>query len=908
MRSLPPYAPDVGAGPTTVHERPTASTRWPLVGRYQQIEEFEAALSADGCDGLLIVGEAGVGKTRLAEHCRQEATRRGLRTARAQGSATAGRTPLAALAHLLPESAATADDAISPAALFADTVRFLAGPERLLLLVDDIHLLDGTSLVLLGQLLATGTVFLLGTVRSGAVIPDGLRALQRTDRMARIDLAPLLRSDVATVLHLGLGAPVDAVVEEGLWALTRGNPLALREAVRGAQVSGALVLVDGVWRARGPLGVSGRALDLVRETLSGCSREAREVLEVLALCQPVGLAELERIADIGQLDGLERAGLLVVESDGSRNTVTLAHPMYADALLAELTVTSRRRLLRHAAERLTEAGARRRSDVLRLAQWQVAAGIVPDGEVLLRAARLARFAQDFDAVENVARVAWRDLGLPEAAVLVGEALAETGRFSLAETVLSDAQQRPRLSDEVRADLVLVRATNLFRGLLDPRTALTMLRDVRQSLADPESEAAALLRLREAWIVLMNGNLLAAQQLLVDMPDVSTARVTAARAFVDGPVCIFGGRLAAGIEAARAGEVSARALTEPIGSLHPGLHVMHRVLANAEAGRLASAAETSALVHAALVGERAVSARIWTLATMGRVSLHQGQLATARRQFTDSLALAEAHDFEGPTRTALNGLAVAHGQRGEAEPASRAAQRLDAASGEFGFLAPEHFLGRAWAAYASGHPEEARRFLRQGADVARDTGHVVSEAWLLHDLTRMGDLTPAARLGELAAASDSEFLVARAVHAVALVARSAQRLAAASDEFERLGAVLLAAEAAAAAASAAAATGDGRYASLLRSRTAMLAARTEGAATPALVRSDGPAPLTGREREIGSLAAAGLSSREVADRLFLSPRTVDNHLQRIFTKLGISRRSELASALHLQDSASEGIIE
>jgi DNA-binding CsgD family transcriptional regulator len=89
---------------------------------------------------------------------------------------------------------------------------------------------------------------------------------------------------------------------------------------------------------------------------------------------------------------------------------------------------------------------------------------------------------------------------------------------------------------------------------------------------------------------------------------------------------------------------------------------------------------------------------------------------------------------------------------------------------------------------------------------------------------------------------------------------------------------------------------------------MLAARTEGAATPALVRSDGPAPLTGREREIGSLAAAGLSSREVADRLFLSPRTVDNHLQRIFTKLGISRRSELASALHLQDSASEGIIE
>jgi DNA-binding CsgD family transcriptional regulator len=52
-------------------------------------------------------------------------------------------------------------------------------------------------------------------------------------------------------------------------------------------------------------------------------------------------------------------------------------------------------------------------------------------------------------------------------------------------------------------------------------------------------------------------------------------------------------------------------------------------------------------------------------------------------------------------------------------------------------------------------------------------------------------------------------------------------------------------------------------------------------------------LTFREREVALLAAAGLSSRQIADRLVISRRTVDNHLQRAYRKLGISRREDLA---------------
>jgi DNA-binding CsgD family transcriptional regulator len=65
-------------------------------------------------------------------------------------------------------------------------------------------------------------------------------------------------------------------------------------------------------------------------------------------------------------------------------------------------------------------------------------------------------------------------------------------------------------------------------------------------------------------------------------------------------------------------------------------------------------------------------------------------------------------------------------------------------------------------------------------------------------------------------------------------------------------------------------------------------------TPAL-RSVRPS-LTHRERQVATLAAQGAKSREIADQLYLSPRTVENHLQRVYTKLGVNGRDALAPAL------------
>jgi DNA-binding CsgD family transcriptional regulator len=64
----------------------------------------------------------------------------------------------------------------------------------------------------------------------------------------------------------------------------------------------------------------------------------------------------------------------------------------------------------------------------------------------------------------------------------------------------------------------------------------------------------------------------------------------------------------------------------------------------------------------------------------------------------------------------------------------------------------------------------------------------------------------------------------------------------------------------------------------------------------LARGAGVEPLTAREREVALLAANGRSSREVADHLGVSARTVETHLARVYRKLGITGRSELADAL------------
>ena len=82
--------------------------------------------------------------------------------------------------------------------------------------------------------------------------------------------------------------------------------------------------------------------------------------------------------------------------------------------------------------------------------------------------------------------------------------------------------------------------------------------------------------------------------------------------------------------------------------------------------------------------------------------------------------------------------------------------------------------------------------------------------------------------------------------------------------------------------------------------ALAVARGEAPAAPAAHLAAGAGAsrrrqsLTRREREIAGLVADGLGNREIAEQLFLSKRTVDSHLEHIFTKLGFTSRTQLAA--------------
>ena len=288
--------------------------RWPIIGRQPELEVFERVLGSGELAGLVIYGRAGVGKTRLADECRQQAAAAGYPTERVAGSRTTALVPLGAVAALLADGLGRLgpDGQVDMVALFEQTRRALRERHhgrRLVTVADDVSLLDAVSLALVGYLAAQGMIFLIATVRTGEPVPDLVTSLWRDGRLERVDLEDLSRAHLDTLLHLALGGPMEAGAGREFWEVTRGNPLYVRELVLGGLESGALVERSGVSHLQGRLLSTTRLLDLVGQRIGQLSAEALSVVELLALCQPLELGYLEATAPSGVLESLERAGL-----------------------------------------------------------------------------------------------------------------------------------------------------------------------------------------------------------------------------------------------------------------------------------------------------------------------------------------------------------------------------------------------------------------------------------------------------------------------------------------------------------------------------------------------------------------------------------------------------------------------
>jgi DNA-binding CsgD family transcriptional regulator len=438
----------------------------------------------------------------------------------------------------------------------------------------------------------------------------------------------------------------------------------------------------------------------------------------------------------------------------------------------------------------------------------------------------------------------------------------------------------------------VRRRNLLRGCRRDAEAVDVGRAAAARVRT--SDARDELLTGEAEVLAISGRPLDALGLL-DGVDAESPRLRVLAAIPRAASLAMVGRTSEAIAVSQDAFDDHLALGDELAIASPGTHRVNLLFALIQAGRLDEAEERGRPWFDAAVRARMPLGVIWTGVHLARCALAQGRPATAIGWSERACAAIDASGFEGLRPAAYAVRAAAHGIRGESSAAVEYADRVEQLTTGFGFLAAELTLGRAWALAATGDLADARAVLLAVADDGERSGHLPAASWLLHDATRLGADGVAPRLEALAEACDSALVAARAAHATALERDDAAGLVAAADTFEALGARLLAAEASAAAADVRRRRNEQRQAAALDLRTNELAARCEGATTPALVRAETVVPLTDREREVALLAAAGHSSKTIAEHLYLSVRTVDNHLARIYDKLGVSSRAELATA-------------
>lgn len=881
--------------------------QWPLVGRADELDALVDAFTARG--SIVLAGPPGVGKTRLAEECLRVAAERGLDTIRLAGTQAASTLPLGAYAAVLPEIAPEPDRAVMLRRLSRALVQRAAGRD-IALLVDDAHLLDEASAVLTHQLAASGNVFVLVTVRTAEAVPGPVLALWKDGLAERIDLAPLAEHTTSELLTEALGGPVEPASARLLFQRCQGNILFLRELTLAALNSGALTEQDGLWTLRRQAGllhlreqpiVSARLIELVESRLADLTAPERDGLEAIALGEPVAMAQAERLAPTVRLSTLERRGYVRIDRRGDQIDVSLAHPVYAEVLRASLTPHHRRELFRTLADSLESLGPANADDLLRIAGWRLEGGGHTNPDTFSLASRRAWILHDLDLAQRLADRAVRDGAGFEAEVFLAQLAGLAGNAEDAEKRLAALSYRAGSDGEIGA-VSIARLDNLCYSLGRLDEALIVAEQAEEALREPRTRDV--ITAYKASIHQLRGQ-------VTSMVAVSTPLLNQAsgRALVWACVMATGGlahsgRIADAIQATRRGKTAHLLLTEDLRHVpfawHPSIHDAGQCLALTFAGRLADAEATVSAHYERGLREDSADTRFTVAIPLCANSIAQGRISTAIRYAEENLPLARDHGRLMAYRMLAILLAEALAMAGQADRAAAVLDDLDAVQMPFVHVwDTEAARARAWLAAANGDISQAQLTLTNAATSARAAGALVAEATALHDSARLGNpRTGAPRLRELAAVIEGPMIDAQATHSTALDDQDPHAAELASEQFQTLGAMLLAAEAAADAASLWRRHGNSRQAVRTERRVNQLTARCEGARTPALsATAPVRAALSTRLREIAHLAAAGLSNKDIAERLSLSVRTVENKLYTIYERTGVHSRTELADILH-----------
>ena len=898
------------AGSDIFPRRRRVRARRELVGRDRDlavIRAFVDELPAHG-GALLLSGEPGIGKSALLDGAEEVAAAAGLRVLRAAGAESEDvsyfglnqllyplRGDLSRLdgphrnalnvALGLRDGPAGDRLLVSNAALALLCQASADGP--LLLIVDNLQWVDQASALVLG--------FIARRLRGSQV---GLLAAERTRAsflsardVPEYEVQPL-GPDASARLAATRFPGLAPSVRRRIVAEARGNPLVLLELPDGlsAQQRSARAPLPAV------LPLSGRLRALVSSRVSALPATAGYLL-LLAVLEGTGDLSLLRAAaarqyEIGDLAHAERAGLVRVDKAARR---VVFSPAPVRSVVLELSASSDvRRAHLALATQLRDQPERR--------AWHLAAAIEPDGGVTGPPAQVPRPQQDCGTAGHARRLA-------TAAYL---AASIAGDLSAAEDLLADA--RRACPDPVPpAEIAFATAFVLLHGDGDVTIAYRLLAQGMETARDggggPLSRAEALEIL--ATVCRLSGRAEhweSLERFIAASDSAVTPGVRAAVSIALDPGAAPG-RPGAELEAlAHLAEPAEIVRIASASAFADGLPDCRHALRRA-----------ARMEPAGSVGPSAMQASI----LLALEAYQTGQWDEAWRLAETAAGWCARRGYQLLRKQAQVVLAFVAACRGDAEPARALADevaRWAAPRGITSLLAGAHYA-RVLAALAQSDFQTA---YEQAAGIG-PAGDIPSRepftAWALLDLVeaalrtgRRGDAVAhvqAVRRAGLAAVSPRMALLSTA--AMAMTAPDDEALALfdlalASEDanrwpFDRARVHLLAGErlrraravTAARAHLGAALDEFRRLGAPTWADRAEVALRATGQVRQRAERY-GSQPLTPQELQIARLAAAGLSNKQIAGRLFMSHRTVGAHLYRIFPKLGITSRAALSGAL------------
>ena len=869
---------------------------WPLVGRDTELAQISSARSDRSSCGVVISASAGMGKSRLAREACAEARAVGMPSLWVQATGSSAAIPLGALAAVIPAELRSSD----PFELLRESsaaVRAAAGGGTVLLAVDDAHLLDSMSATVVLQLAATDDVFVLATVRTGEPAPDAVDSLWKDAGARRIELERVSDETIAQLVEAGLDGPVEHATMRQIVDTCAGNPLYAHELVIGAIEDGTMRVEHGVWRMEGRPAVTPSLMDLIKRRTGALEPEVLRPLELLALGEPLRVAELAALTSFEALQRGEERGMLAVTGASDAADVMLAHPLYGDVIRFEMPVLRARRHCVHLAEMIRQREPLTPEDALRAARWLMDAGVEIPPELLLDAADAASIGDPGLAVVLATRAAEVGGGL-RAVRLLARSHTILNDFAEAEAVLAAAEaQASRAAaesagpEDPEVELYIGQRMHLlYWGLRRAESTRAFLARAVGWSSDPgwpdrfEPERIVMGGFDEGFVDRLPG---IRKQL--GKPDLDARK----RYLMEVSLGI--GLMEAG--QMREADAIARRL-RPRPPLRWGRATYAFLLAcvvGEESGEDwpdLGAYLRQTLREGAGVGDREASGL--AAFTLGALEFHGGRYRDAERWLGEAEVQLEHHDtFD--TITAIRGLeagiACFMGDPAAARDALSSMRRRMADREPRSVRSIYLACGEGWAARAQNAAAGAEAFLEQ-AGAAVDPSN---RAQLLHEALRAGARPGhvATALLELSDRCDSRLIAARAAHAIAVAERNGEELLSAGEELAAIGCGAYAVDAIITAAEQFLEEGRLDSARRAAARARDLHPSGQGWELPIIDGLEGIAvELTQREAQIAALAARGLTNQEIAYQLVLSVRTVETYVYRAMQKRGVDNRHDL----------------